>query len=409
MIKTKKGQNLIDRIRFGSGENSSNQFKRIIQDCKETLGGNFFKPEQFYVPSYGSPYMLHMIGQQTNKLVASECTTMYNNYTEDMLENSNMEINLFVDDYIDGKIEGLDASLLTNSFSNTAYEIIVGNRKIVVYPQIIKRTNAKVNLQKQCWVLPTKWWFSQSQKELIEFRKFLKSIGFKKIVILPTDTFKDEGIPYLECCAIFCDKNYTGPITVETLQGKTYQYDYADKEIFYFGDSPSENDMLYRCLELDQPYNWYKPQNEDLYSGRNRIRNARYTKVSSSSKSVDLVDVVQHLSLKTEKVKQSDLKDIRDLHKFRLILTSLPSGTNYGQGLGTVAILKPGQVASNKHLVAPLNNVETNKQAKEHLEYFIEIGTNIKNKTSSSPTILKPQLKAIPEKESYEREFGKIK
>lgn len=408
MITKKKGQNLIDRAKYVSGDKSSAQFKRIIQDCKETLGGDFFKQKQFYVPSYGSPYVLHMIGQETNKLVASENTSMYNNYAKDMLENSNLEINLFVDDYIDGEIDGLDGSLDTNTLSNTAYEIVIGNSKIIVYPTIIKKTNAKINLQKQCWVLPTKWWFS-GKKELIEFRKLLKSFGFKKIIILPTDTFKDEGIPYLECCAVFCEKGYNGPLTVETIQGHTYQYDYSDKEVFYFGDTSNETDMLYRCLELNQPYNWYRPKNEDMYLGRDRERNKRYNKRILNGQGIDVVDTVQNRSLKTEKINKSDLQDLNNLNTFRLILTSLPSGTNYGQGLGTVAVLSPGEMATKKHLVAVLDNVTSKKEADRHLEYLINIGTNIKNKTSSSPTILRPQLQAIPKKDSYEREFGKIK
>ena len=194
MSAKKKSQNLIARLKYGSGKKSSTQLSRIIKEAKEIFGKNFFNAEQFFVPSYGGPYVLNLIGKERKQeIFASEQNSMYNNYTSEMLEDTDIKMNLFVDDYENGEIEGLDGTLPTNVLSNTAYEIKIGNWKKIVYPTIIKRTNVKLNLDKQVWVLPTKWWFSDKE-ELVEFRKLLKNIGFKKIIINPTYTFKDEGI-----------------------------------------------------------------------------------------------------------------------------------------------------------------------------------------------------------------------
>ena len=213
MSGNNKKQNLIKRIKFGKGEKSSNQIKRVISEAKETLGVNFFDAPQFYVPAYGSPHMLHLIGKERKEIYGSEQNNFYNRYAKEMLENTNIEMKLFVDDYQHGEIQGLDATKPTNILSNTAYEILVGKKKIIVYPKIIKRTNTKVNINDQVWILPNRWFFSD-KPELVEFRKLLKSIGLKKIIILPTDTFKDEGIPSLECCAIYCEKGNQGPLRV---------------------------------------------------------------------------------------------------------------------------------------------------------------------------------------------------
>ena len=156
MTVNNKKQNLIKRITFGKGEKSSNQIKRVISEAKELLGVNFFDAPQFYVPAYGSPHMLHLIGKERKEIYGSEQNNFYNRYAEEMLENTNMKMKLFIDDYVDGEIQGLDATKPTNVLSNTAYEILVGKRKIIVYPKIIKRTNTKVNLFKQIWILPNR-------------------------------------------------------------------------------------------------------------------------------------------------------------------------------------------------------------------------------------------------------------
>ena len=123
----------------------------------------------------------------------------------EMLENTGASLTYFIDDYLEGEIEGLNGNLDTTCFSNTAYEVKIGNFKKIVYPIIIEKTNAKLNVTQQVWILPVKWWYSD-KKPLVKFRKLLKSIGLKKIILLPTDMFKEEGIPYIECCAIFCEK-----------------------------------------------------------------------------------------------------------------------------------------------------------------------------------------------------------
>ena len=137
MSAKKKSQNLISRLKYGSGDNSSRQFKRILIEAKEVFK-NFFNAEQFYVPSYGGPYVLNLIGKERkHEIFASEQNSMYNNYTLEMLENTDIKMNLFIDDYIDGEIEGLDGTLPTNVFSNTAYEIKIGKYKKIVYTIII--------------------------------------------------------------------------------------------------------------------------------------------------------------------------------------------------------------------------------------------------------------------------------
>lgn len=408
MSAKKKSQNLIARLKYGSGKNSSTQLTRIINEAKEVFGRKFFSAEQFYVPSYGGPYVLNLIGKERKQeIFASEQNSMYNNYTMEMLEDTNIKMNLFVDDYENGEIEGLDGSLPTNVLSNTAYEIKIGNWKKIVYPTIIKRTNVKLNLDKQVWVLPTKWWFSDKE-ELVEFRKLLKTIGFKKIIILPTDTFKDEGIPYLECCAIFCEKDYSGPITVETRKGNTYQYDYSDKDVYYFGDDSAETDILYKCLELNDPYHWETPKNPDLYKSQARKRNEYYSKKTNGT-TIKVVDLIQKNGLQIEEINESEVSDKKNINTYRLALTTLPGGTNYGQGLGYVQIFEPGMVGTTKHRVAVLEGVKSMKEAKKHLDYLLKIGENIKNKTSDSPTINRPQMKAVLKRNTYEREFGKIK
>jgi len=406
MTANNKKQNLIKRIKFGKGKKSSNQIKRVILEAKELLGNNFFISPQFYVPAYGSPYMLHLIGKERKEICASEQNGFYNTYTKEILENTDIKMKLFVDDYVDGEIQGLDATKPTNILSNTAYEIIVGKRKIIVYPKIIHRTNTKVNLQNQVWILPNRWFFS-NKPELVKFRKLLKSVGFKKIIILPTDTFKEEGIPYLECCAIFCEKGYKGPLQVELNNGKKYQYDYSKKDVFLFGDDKKETNILYRCYELNEPYNWYRVSNIDLYKKQSRIRSSQYS-VKPGNNTIKLVDLIQKNGVQIEEVNANEVKDTKGINTYRLGLTVMPGGTSYGQGLGAIQILTPGMMPTNKHFVAELEGVSTITEAKLHLDYMKSIGENLKNKTSSSPTIMGPQMKAVLRKEIYEREFGKI-
>lgn len=220
-----------------------------------------------------------------------------------------------------------------------------------------KGTPLSINLVQHVGFMPS--------REYTEFRTALYDAGLKQITMNPVDLFKDSDAK-VRTADLYCKAGYKGDITLESLTGNTYSFNYRANDIIVDGGSKELTEFLYSLLDKVAEYGCLLNRNTKSKKGSNP------TADECDQKSVDQPKKGYEPYLSKSTVKgqvirwapaelfnwKKDLDSYRSVHGYR------PSGLEYGDmRIGLTTIIDPGV-----HLPSSPNLYFTGTTTKDHAE-----------------------------------------
>lgn len=204
-------------------------------------------------------------------------------------------------------------------------------------------------------------------KDYTVFRTALYEAGLKEITLNPVDLFKDSDAK-VRTADLYCEKGYNGEITIKSLSGNCYKFDYRKYDIIVDGGSKELTQFLYDLLNLVDIHGCLVDKNTQSAKGSNPSAD-ECDKVSIDfpkegyspylSKSTIKGQVIKYAPTKMFKW-STDLENYRGVHGYR------PSGLEYGDmRIGLTTIIEPGI-----HLPAHPNRYFPGTITKEHATYL---------------------------------------
>ncbi len=222
-----------------------------------------------------------------------------------------------------------------------------------------KGTPQSINLVQHTGFMPS--------KDYTEFRTALYNAGLKRITMNRVDLFKDSDAK-VRTADLYCEAGYSGDITVDSLSGETYTFDYRSNDIIVDGGSKELTEFLYSLLDKVKLYGCLVNRNTQSSKGSNPSAD-ECDKVSIDSPKKGYAPYLSKSTIKGQIIKYApadifkwsdDLTNYRGVHGYR------PSGLEYGDmRIGLTTIVSPGI-----HLPAHPNRYFPGTLTKEHATYL---------------------------------------
>lgn len=204
-------------------------------------------------------------------------------------------------------------------------------------------------------------------KDYTEFRTALYNAGLKRITMNRVDLFKDSDAK-VRTADLYCEAGYSGDITVDSLSGETYTFDYRANDIIVDGGSKELTEFLYSLLDKVKLYGCLVDRNTQNSKGSNPSAD-ECDKVSIDLPKKGYAPYLSKSTIKGQIIKYApadifkwsdDLTNYRGVHGYR------PSGLEYGDmRIGLTTIVSPGI-----HLPAHPNRYFPGTLTKEHATYL---------------------------------------
>lgn len=228
-----------------------------------------------------------------------------------------------------------------------------------------------------------------------EFRKALFNAGLKEITFNDQSLFKDSDAT-VWTADLFCQKGYTGKVSVTSLKGNKYKYDYRKTDIIVEGGSEELTDFLYNQLSLTKGHGVLLCHQEKTGLTVNRKGEVSVDINSISDTLQDgFVPFLYKMSKSGNVIKYINkkcVKESKDHDSYRIVMGYLPSGESHSLSIGLTTIIPPGVylpdspnryfIAEDKGHAESLNNyIQSNP-----VDKFI-LQTTRKNKTFDAKTV----------------------
>lgn len=248
--------------------------------------------------------------------------------------------------------DGLTEESFNEGLQNMAFDInkthVVGNLPftsgqgkapvaIPILLNILRRgTPLTINLVQHTGFMPS--------NDYSVFRNALYDAGLKQITMNPVDLFK-ESKAKVRTADLYCERNYKGSISIDSLKGNTYDFDYRTHGLIIDGGSKELTEFLYSLLDKVKHYGCLLNRNTKSAKGSN----PKADDCDKQSVDTPRPGYEPYLSKSTVKGKiiryaPADLfKWSKDLDCFRSVHGYRPSGLEYGDmRVGLTTIIEPG-------------------------------------------------------------------
>jgi hypothetical protein len=229
-----------------------NIYKEIVAEVPKTL-----LEEKVSLGYFGSSCLLRLIEARRKQMdiVHSKKNTLAiendNYFITSVKSKTNTPATYKVVPYEKHIQQGLDKSVKFR-LDNKPYNY-PGQGATRLWADLVKADNKHGILDWQGDVLPTALQRGQDS-ELKDMRnRYFKDYGLYKVRALPFDAFSEWNAD-VETAAYFCQKGYTGNITVKT-DISVYDYDFKSRGVIVTPDTLDEVDFIFNCLDQDS-YNF---------------------------------------------------------------------------------------------------------------------------------------------------------
>ncbi len=181
-------------------------------------------------------------------------------------------------------------------------------------------------------------------KEYSDFRTALYNAGLKEITMNPVDLFKDSDAK-VRTADLYCEKGYNGDITMHSLSGNSYTFDYRTHDIIVDGSSQELTQFLYDLLTAVKKYGCLTNRNTRSKKGENPTAD-ECDNVAVDLPTPEYAPYLSKSTVKGQVIKYAPkemFKWTADLDSYRSVHGYRPSGLEYGDmRIGLTTIIEPG-------------------------------------------------------------------
>lgn len=229
-----------------------------------------------------------------------------------------------------------------------------------------KGTPATINLVQHTGFMPS--------REYTEFRTALYDAGLKHITMNRVDLFKDSDAK-VRTADLYCEVGYTGDITIDSLTGNTYSFDYRANDIIVEGGSKELTEFLYSLLDKVDEHGCLLNRNTKSKKGSNPTAD-ECDQQSTDQPKKGYEPYLSKSTVKGQVIRWAPAELFnwtKDLNCYRSVHGYRPSGLEYGDmRIGLTTIINPGV-----HLPSSPNLYFTGTVTQDHaknLDRYIHSG-----------------------------------
>ena len=238
---------------------------------------------------------------------------------------------------------------------------------IPIMMQILEKgTPATINLVQHTGFMPS--------REYTEFRTALYDAGLKRITMNRVDLFKDSDAK-VRTADLYCEVGYTGDITIDSLTGNTYSFDYRANDIIVEGGSKELTEFLYSLLDKVDEHGCLLNRNTKSKKGSNPTAD-ECDQQSTDQPKKGYAPYLSKSTVKGQVIRWAPAELFnwtKDLNCYRSVHGYRPSGLEYGDmRIGLTTIIDPGV-----HLPSSPNLYFTGTVTEDHaknLDRYIHSG-----------------------------------